>query len=169
MNRMKVFALFAFTVSAFAQAPSIHSGATVYIEPIGGYETYLAAAITKKQVPLIVVADKEKADYILRSSVNHTDLNSPSPTVVVNSTVNSGTQNPNPVTEAALSGYEEGAARRRALGETSAAITIMDAHSSQIVFSYTAGKMGKNQLQSTSEACAKHLKDFIEKSEKPKK
>lgn len=169
MNRIIALVLLTFSAIVFAQAPHITSGSTVYIEPMGGYETYLAAAFVKKHVPLVVVEDKEKAEYVIRSSVNHTDLNSPSPTVVVNNTVNNGDQNPNPVTEAALSGYEEGAARRRALGETSAAITITDTHSSQIVFSYTAGKMGKNQLQSTSEACAKHLKEFMEKSEKQKK
>jgi len=32
---------------------------------MAGYETYLAAAIGKKQVPVILVADKSKADYII--------------------------------------------------------------------------------------------------------
>jgi hypothetical protein len=38
---------------------------------MGGYETYLAAAFTKKHVPLIVVADKDKAEYIKARSRPH--------------------------------------------------------------------------------------------------
>jgi len=48
---------------------------------MGGYETYLAAALVKKKVSLIVVTDKSKADYIITSNVSH---NAPSiPAVVV--------------------------------------------------------------------------------------
>jgi hypothetical protein len=38
---------------------------TVYIDEMGGFEHYLAAALRKKTVPLIVVADPMKADYII--------------------------------------------------------------------------------------------------------
>jgi hypothetical protein len=48
-------------------------------------------------------------------------------------------------------------------------ISIVDPHSSQIVFAYSAGKAGTNQFQKTAAACAKSLKEFIEKSEKQKK
>jgi hypothetical protein len=35
---------------------------------------------------------------------------------------------------------------------------------SQLVFAYSVGKAANtNQVQSTAEACAKHLKEFIEK------
>jgi hypothetical protein len=37
---------------------------------MGGYETYLSAAIIKKHVPLIVVTDKDKADFTITSSVS---------------------------------------------------------------------------------------------------
>jgi hypothetical protein len=44
---------------------------------------------------------------------------------------------------------------------------VIDAHSSQIVFAYAVGKAGStNQVQSAAEACAKHLKEFIEKVKK---
>ena len=59
-------------------------------------------------------------------------------------------------------GYAAGAAQRRALGETSASIAILNPQTSQIVFAYSAGKMGTNQLQKTAEDCA-HLKESIEK------
>jgi hypothetical protein len=176
MNRIIALVLLTFSAIVFAQAPQIKSGATVYIEPMGGYETYLAAALTKKHVPLIVVADKDKAIYIITSTVAHKDLSGGQPTVVVNNS-NTNVANGNAtgdtpgasVSNAMQQGYAAGAAQRRALGETSASIAILNPQTSQIVFAYSAGKMGTKQLQNTAEDCAKHLKEFIEKSEKPKK
>jgi hypothetical protein len=175
MNRMVVIALLTFSAGVFAQAPQLKSGSAVYIEPMGGYETYLAAAIVKMHVPLTVVIDKVKADYIITSNVSH---NAPStPAVVVNNsataTVNEG-ESPNQ--QAWNQGWELGsqrAAERRAahaaLGSTSVSISVVDPRSSQIVFAYSAGKAGSNQFQKAAEACAKSLKGFIEKSEKPQK
>src|SRR3989442_8243744 len=40
----------------------------VYIEPQNGFETYLAAAIAKKSVPVDVVTDQSKATYVLKSA-----------------------------------------------------------------------------------------------------
>lgn len=176
MNRFLAILLLACSAICFAQAPQIKSGSTVFIEPMGGYETYLAAALTKKHVSLIVVADKDKAEYIITSTVAHKDLSGGQPAVVVNnSNTNVGIGNATgdtpgaSVRNAMQSGYAAGAAQRRALGETSASIAILDLQTSQIVFAYSAGKMGTNQLQKTAEDCAKHLKEFIEKSEKQKK
>jgi predicted RNA-binding protein with PIN domain len=74
------------------------------------------------------------------------------------------------------SGWAQGAesarerrARKEALGSTSVSIAVVDPRSSQIVFAYSAGKAGSNQFEKTAEACAKSLKEFIEKSEKQKK
>ncbi|MGD0942120.1 MAG: hypothetical protein ABR905_20695 [Terracidiphilus sp.] len=116
MNRALASVLITFSTIALAQAPQIKSGATVYIEPMRGYETYLAAAMVKKKIPLIVVTDKSKADYIITSNVSH---NAPStPAVVVNNsataTVNEG-ESPNQ--QAWNQGWELGsqrAAERRA-------------------------------------------------------
>src|SRR5437868_15144322 len=49
---------------SFAQA----ARPTVYIEPQNGFETYIAAAMTKKDVPADVVTDKSKATYILKAA-----------------------------------------------------------------------------------------------------
>lgn len=170
LNRFFASSLLLLSSLAVAQAPQIKSGATVYIEPMRGYETYLAAAFTKKHVPLIVVADKDKAEFIITSTVAHKDLRGGQPAVVVN---NSNTNVNNGGNDAWNQGWEQGqnasaarAAQRRALGETSASIAILDPQTSQIVFAYSAGKMGKNQLQKTAEDCAKHLKESIEKKKK---
>jgi hypothetical protein len=48
-------------------------------------------------------------------------------------------------------------------------ISVVDPRSSQIVFAYSADKAGSNQFQKAAEACAKSLKEFIEKSGKPQK
>jgi len=43
----------------------IRKDSTVFIDEMSGFENYLAAAMRKKSVPLIVVADPMKADYII--------------------------------------------------------------------------------------------------------
>lgn len=43
----------------------IRRDATVYVDDMDGFEHYLMAAMRKKSVPLIVVADPMKADYII--------------------------------------------------------------------------------------------------------
>ena len=43
----------------------IRKDATVYIDDMDGFEHYLAAALRKKTVPLIVILDPMKADYII--------------------------------------------------------------------------------------------------------
>jgi hypothetical protein len=158
MNRIIALVLLTFSAIVFAQAPQIKSGATVYIEPMGGYETYLAAAIAKKQVPLIVVADKDRADYIIRSTVTQTTPSQP--TVVVNNTNANGSNVSNRGNGGSL------AALIAANNAVSASIAVIDARSSQIVFASSSDRGG---LMGTAETCAKHLKEFIKKSEKPKK
>jgi hypothetical protein len=175
MNRMVAVTLLAFSASMFAQAPQLKSGSTIYIEPMDGYETYLAAAIVKKHVPLAVVLDRNKAEYIITSSVSQQVP--AQPTVVVNNAnVNNNTVNSTNVNHGGNDTWEQSRERaearraaRAALGSTSVSISIVDPRSSQIVFAYSAGKAGSNQFQKTAEACAKSLKEFIEKSEKQKK
>lgn len=170
LHRVFTFLLLSVSSIAFAQAPQIKSGATVYIEPMEGYETYLAAAIAKKRVPLIVLADKSKAEYIITSSVSHQTPSQPA--VVVNSTnINNNDIKDSNVNNGGNGAYADAVqraeARRAARGATSASISVIDAHSSQIVFAYSVGKSANtNQIQSTAEACAKHLKEFIEKARK---
>ena len=160
---MKYFGVYLLLFSAALCGAQIKKGASIYIEPIDGYETYLAAALLKKQVPLVVVTDKSKADYIIQSTVNHDVPLQPS-TVVTNTTnVNTG-QN-DPFTEGMKLG-----ARHAGVGESvTSSISVIDPKTSQVVFAYSVGKSRKNLLQSTAEACAKHLKEYIEKSEKSKK
>jgi hypothetical protein len=102
------------------------------------------------------VVNKDKAEYTITSSVSEKAPNTPS--IVINN-VNNGQNN-------AHGGYPTPGS----FGRTNASISIIDNRSAQMVFAYSVGKArDTNQLQSTAEACAKHLKEFIEKSEKVKK
>ena len=170
MKHLSGLLLVALSVVGLAQTQLIKSGSTVYVEPMDGYETYLAAALAKKKVPQVVVADKTKADFLITSTVSHITLTQPA--VVVNNTniAASGDSTVNNTPKSAFEQASERAqARQAARGITSASISIVDAHSSQVVFAYAVGKNTNNQLQSTAEACAKHLKEFIEKTERAPK
>src|ERR1051326_5691193 len=51
-----------------ANAPAdtrIPRNSKVYIAPMDGYETYLAAAFRKKEVPLVIVTEPEYADFVI--------------------------------------------------------------------------------------------------------
>ena len=141
------------SMSCFARTQKIKSGATVYIEPMGGYESYLAAAFTRKHVPLIVVADKDKAAYIITSTVPLRDLSGGQPGVAVDNS-----------DAASVNGNANSASASNSTFNAGDSVAMIDA--SQIVFAYSSGNVGTNQPQKTAEDCAKHLKQFIEKPKK---
>lgn len=145
MYLRKLFALLVAVLPAVccSQTLRIQSGSTVYFDHMGGYESYLEAAFTKEHVPLIVVGDKEKARYVITSTVAHKDFSADDPALVANNT---------------------GAA---AVNETvPASIALFDPHVSQILFAYAAGKAGTTQIDKIAEDCAKHLEKVIKKSPK---
>lgn len=110
-------------------------GATVYIEGVEGFDNYLAAALRKKNVPLVPVASKDQATYIL-----------------------SGTS------EEKKPGWAKIAFTGQIHSDNEASVRMIDRASGVIVFAYSVDK--KNTLhgqQTTAEACAKHLKEQIEK------
>jgi hypothetical protein len=63
MRKLGLLLLLA-SLSCFGQVPH----PTVYIEPQQGFETYLAAAISKKAVPVDVVTDQTRANYVLKAA-----------------------------------------------------------------------------------------------------
>ncbi len=113
----------------------IISGSTVFISPMEGFENYLAAAFQKKGVPLVPVGSEEQATYVLKGTSEE---------------------------------KKPGAAKIIFMGQlhsdNAASVQMMDRTTGAIVFAYAVNK--KNTLhgqQTTAEACAKHLKDQIEK------
>jgi hypothetical protein len=125
-------------VSSPSASPSgathIAPGSKLFIEPMDGFDTYLSAAILKKKVPVMVVDDRTKADFVVTGG-SHVDKAGWAKTIFVS---------PNPHAEAS--------------------IAIKDAHSGNLVFAYNVDKSNAVRAnQSTAEACAKHLKEAIEK------
>jgi hypothetical protein len=176
VNRSSAFLLIACSSVCLAQTPQIKSGSTVYIAETGnGYEIYLAAAFTKQHVPLTVVADKSEAEYIITSTGSHQVPNQPE-TVINNSataTINEGDSGNHAFEQGWAQGAQVAAQRRAerdARGSTTVSIAVVDPLTKRVLFAYSTSKAGtNNQTQKTAEACAKSLKEFIEKSEKPKK
>jgi hypothetical protein len=64
MKKLAVLLVLFGSSLSFAQL----SRPSVYLEPQQGFETYLAAAFAKKNVPVDVVMDETKATYVLKSA-----------------------------------------------------------------------------------------------------
>lgn len=47
----------------------IPANSKVYIHDMDGFETYVAAALQKKKIPLLIVTDREQADFEIKGSV----------------------------------------------------------------------------------------------------
>jgi len=122
-----------------AQAPAketLKSGAKVFVNPMpDGFDTYLKTAFEKKKVPLVVVSSRDEADYEIKGV--------------------SDTQ-------------KAGAAKKIMLGswhsDEQASISVSSIRSGEVVYAYSANKKNSaHGKQTTAEACAKHLKETIEK------
>lgn len=183
MKRLLAFLLFAFCTVCLAQpphgkrsgtahsAPTIKRGATVYIEPMHGYESYLAAAFIKEHVPLVMVTSKKKADYIITGKFVHRNLNTAPKTVTEYKSGTSETHSGTPgygqqIARSMEAGVEHQQALTQALGVTNASISVVNLHSSEIVFADSAERLGADQVEIAAEDCARHLKKFIEKRKK---
>ena len=116
---------------------------TVYIEPQQGFETYLAAAMTKKNVPVDVVTDRTKATYVLKSAP-----------VEVKSESTGGK------IARCLFAYCAGIEDK---GNVS--VQLIETTSTKMLWAYSVNKQrgGSKNQQSMAEAVAKHFKEFLEK------
>ena len=113
----------------------IQAGATVFVVAMDGFENYLAAALQKKNVPLVPVASEQQARYILKGT-----------------------------SEEKKPGWAKMVMMKQIHSDDAASVQMIDRKSGAIVFAYSVNK--KNTLhgqQTTAEACAKHLKEQIEK------
>jgi hypothetical protein len=54
-----------------SDAKSVLAGSKVFVEASDGFDNYLAAALQKKKVSVVIVADKDKADYELQGVSDH--------------------------------------------------------------------------------------------------
>jgi hypothetical protein len=117
-------------------ADKLTRGAKVFVQPMkDGFDTYFKAALAKKKVPLVVVPSREEADYEITGTSES---------------------------------QKAGAAKKIIMGswhsDEQASISVAGIKSGEIVFAYAANKKNSaHGKQTTAEACAKHLKEAIEK------
>ena len=134
---MLLFVLVACSLPSLAQI----TRPTVYIEPQNGFETFLAAAIAKKQAPVDVVTDPTKATYMLKAAPVEIKQESTGGKIAR-------------CLFAYCAGIED---------KGNVSVQLIDASSSKMLWAYSVNKQrggGKNQ-QSMAEAVAKHLKEFL--------
>jgi hypothetical protein len=113
----------------------IPSGSKVYVAPMGGFENYVIAGIMKKKVPIVVVADRSKAEYEIRGSAE-TEKAGWAKMLFM------GSQNTN----------------------EQASINVQEIKSGNMVFAYSVNKLNSVRgKQSAGEAIGKHLNEAIGK------
>ena len=112
----------------------------IYIAPDNGFESYLAGAFTKKSVPAQMVQTEEAADYILK----------PAP-------VEQKPESTGGKIARCMFAYCAGIE-----GSQTASVTLIDAKTKAVVWAYNVKKGGSSNFQSSAEACAKHLKQWLE-------
>jgi len=116
---------------------------TVYIEPQQGFETYLAAAIAKKNVPVDVVTDQSKATYVLKSAPVEVKSESTGGKIAR-------------CLFASCAGIED---------KANVSVQLIETSSSKMLWAYSVNKQrgGSKNEQSMAEAVAKHFREFLEK------
>lgn len=115
--------------------PKIQSGAKIYVAPINGYENYIIAGIMKKNVPVVIVNDRSKADFEIRGS-----------------------------TESDKAGWAKMLFLGSQQSNEQASIYVEDVHTLEIVYGYSVNKVNSVRgKQSTGEAIGKHLKEIVGK------
>jgi len=124
---------------SFAQIPR----PAVFIEPQQGFETYLAAAIAKKGVPVDVVTDQSKATYVLKSAPIEVKTESTGGKIAR-------------CLFAYCAGIED---------KGNVSVQLIETGSTKMIWAYSVNKQrgGSKNEQSMAEAVAKHFKEFLAK------
>ena len=117
-----------------AEEPKVvPSGSKVFVEATDGFDTYLDAALRKKHVPLVVVTDREKADYALEGVSDHVKA-----------------------------GWAKVVFLAQIHSDEQAGIRLVNLKTSEVVFAYAVNKKNSlHGRQTAAEACAKHLKEVV--------
>ncbi len=135
----KIVVLLVLVIASFSFAQTSRS--TVYVEPQQGFETYIAAAIAKKGVPVDVVTDKSKATYVLRSAPVEVKAESTGGKIAR-------------CLFAYCAGIED---------KGNVSVQLIETGSTKVVWAYSVNKQrgGSKNQQSMAEAIAKHFKEFL--------
>jgi hypothetical protein len=115
----------------------IPAGSRVYIAPLNGYESFIVAAVVKKETPIVVVNSREKADYEISG-----------------------------VSETVQAGWAKMLFLGSQQSNEQASIVMTNLKTGVAVWGYNVNKTNSFKgKQSSSEACAKHLKARMEGKE----
>ena len=139
MKKLAVLLVLFGSSLSFAQL----SRPSVYLEPQQGFETYLAAAFAKKNVPVDVVMDETKATYVLKSAPVEIKQESTGGKIAR-------------CLFAYCAGIED---------KGNVSVQLIEASSTKMLWAYSVNKQrgGSKNQQSMAEAVAKHFKEFLEK------
>jgi hypothetical protein len=119
--------------ASFAADRSIPEGSKIFIAPMDGFETYIKAAVEKKKVPVMIVVQREAADYELSGSAESQKASTAKKVIMLDWH-----------------------------SKEQASIKLIDIKSSEVVFAYSVNKASSaHGKQSSAEACAKHLKEAV--------
>lgn len=134
---------------------AIAPGSRIVIAPMGGFETYFAAAVREKKVPVTLTLDRTSAQFFV---------------------VSTNTEWRGFVYGSGASWNNSGGAAGASASSTrglEASIMVIDARTKDVVWAYEVhknshgalifGTFGARGQQSIAEACAKHLREYIEK------
>ena len=112
----------------------IPPGSKVFVAPMkDGFDTFVIAGIMKKNVPVIVVTSREKADYEITG-----------------------------IAESDKAGWAKMLFMRSSSSAEQASIKIVEIKSEEVIFGYSVNKGNSVRgKQSAGEACAKHMKESI--------
>jgi TolB-like protein len=142
MKQATLFCLFLLlgAIATFGQETTARP--TMFIDAQNGFDTYLAAAIAKKKVPLDVVTDQTKATYVLKAAP--IEIKSESTGGKIARCI-----------FASCAGIED---------KGNVSVQLVEASSSKMLWAYSVNKQrgGSKNEQSMAEAVAKHLKEFVE-------
>ena len=113
----------------------IQSGSRVFVAPMGGFENYVIAGILKKKVPIVIVADRDKAEYEIRGSA-----------------------------ETERAGWAEMFFLKSQSSNEQASVNVQEIKTGSVVFAYSVNKLNSVRgKQSAGEAIGKHLNEAIGK------
>ena len=113
----------------------IPSGSKIYVAPMGGFENYVIAGIVKKKVPVVIVNDRDKAEYEIRGTAE-TEKAGWAKMLFI------GSQNSN----------------------EQASINVQEIKTGSVVFAYSVNKLNSvHGKQSAGEAIGKHLNEAVGK------
>lgn len=113
----------------------IQSGSKIYVAPMGGFENYVIAGIVNKKVPIVLVTEREKADYEILGSA-----------------------------ETEKAGWAKMLFMGSQNSNEQASVNVSDVKTGDIVFAYSVHKLNSvHGKQSAGEAIGKHLKEVVGK------